>query len=121
MQKSGRDLIQEARSRIRETSADAVRKRLDAAEDLLILDVREADEVRSGMIPGAAWLPRGFLELKFEGLEPSRDRPVVVYCGGGFRSALAADTLRQMGYETVESLDGGFRAWTLAGFPVQRP
>jgi rhodanese-related sulfurtransferase len=121
MAKSGMDLVNEARGRIQETSVEAVRKLVDGKADVVLLDVREADEVAGGLIPGARWVPRGFLELKMEALEPRREREVVVYCAGGVRSALAADTLRQMGYDKVRSMAGGFRTWIGAGHPVQRP
>ena len=86
-----------------------------------VIDVREQDEYVQGYIPGARWIPRGYLELRIEEAVPDRDRPVVVYCAGGTRSALAARSLRELGYTRVESLAGGFTAWKRAGYPFDLP
>lgn len=114
--KSGTDLVNEAKARIREMgAADAL-----AAHEkggTTFLDVRDLQEVNLGRIPGAVHVSRGQLENKIEAVLP-RTTPIVVYCGGGSRSALAADTLRQMGYENVRSLAGGFRSWAEAGGDV---
>lgn len=111
--KSGTDLVTEARTRIREVSpAEALA--LHAKGGTTFLDVRDLQEVNLGRIPGAVHVSRGQLESKVEGVL-SRDTPLVVYCGGGSRSALATDTLRQMGYENVSSLAGGFRGWAESG------
>ena len=111
--KSGTDLINEAKTRIREVSAtDALATH--ARGDTTFVDVRDLQEVNLGRIPGAVHISRGNLENKVEAILP-RDTPLVVYCGGGSRSALAADTLRQMGYTKVSSLAGGFRGWAEAG------
>jgi rhodanese-related sulfurtransferase len=111
--KSGSDLINEAKTRIREVSAkDALATH--SKGDATFLDVRDLQEVNLGKIPGAVHISRGNLEGKVEAIIP-RDTPLVVYCGGGSRSALAADTLRQMGYTAVSSLAGGFRGWAEAG------
>ncbi|SRR5258705_13902031 len=111
--KSGTDLINEARTRIREVSPpDALATH--AKGDATFLDVRDLQEVNLGRIPGAVHISRGNLESKVEAIVP-RDAAVVVYCGGGGRSALAADTLREMGYTNVSSLAGGFRGWAEAG------
>ena len=111
--KSGKELVDEAKSRIRQLNpkdALAAHERGDAT----FLDVRELQEVNLGRIPGAVHISRGSLENKVEAILP-RETPLVVYCGGGSRSALAADTLRQMGYSDVRSLEGGFRGWAEAG------
>ena len=114
--KSGTDLVKEAKARIREVSPqDALA--LHEKGDAKFLDVRDLQEVNLGRIPGAMHISRGNLENKVEAIIP-RDTPLVVYCGGGSRSALAADTLRQMGYENVRSLAGGFRGWAEAGGDV---
>lgn len=111
--KSGTDLINEAKARIREVSAtDALATH--AQGGVTFLDVRDLQEVNLGRIPGAVHISRGNLENKVEAIVP-RDAPLVVYCGGGGRSALAADTLRQLGYTNVSSLAGGFRGWAEAG------
>jgi rhodanese-related sulfurtransferase len=111
--KSGKDLVEEAKARIREVNpkeALAAHERAEAT----FLDVRELQEVNLGRIPGAVHISRGNLENKVEAIIP-RDTPLVVYCGGGSRSALAADTLKRMGYTDVRSLSGGFRGWAEAG------
>lgn len=114
--KSGTDLINEAKSRIKEVSAaDALR--LQAAGGTTFLDVRDQQEVNLGTIPGAVHISRGTLETKIEAVIP-RDAQVVVYCASGNRSALVADTMRQMGYTNASSLAGGFRAWAEAGGDV---
>jgi rhodanese-related sulfurtransferase len=111
--KKGTDLVNEAKARIREISPkDALAAH--AAGSATFLDVREIQEVNLGRIPGAMHISRGNLENKIEAIVP-RDTPLVLYCGGGSRSALATDTLRQMGYENVSSLAGGFRGWAEAG------
>ncbi len=111
--KSGTDLINDAKSRIREVSpSDALATHEQGAATFL--DVRDLQEVNLGRIPGAVHISRGNLEQKVEAIVP-RETPLVVYCGGGGRSALAADTLRQMGYTNVSSLAGGFRGWAEAG------
>ena len=111
--KSGTDLINEAKARIREVSAtDALATH--AQGGVTFLDVRDLQEVNLGRIPGAVHISRGNLENKVEAIVP-RDTPLVVYCGGGGRSALAADTLRQLGYTNVSSLAGGFRGWAESG------
>jgi rhodanese-related sulfurtransferase len=111
--KSGKDLIDEAKARIREVSAQEALA-AHARGEATFLDVRDLQEVNLGRIPGAVHISRGNLENKVEGMVP-RETPLVVYCGGGSRSALAADTLRQMGYSDVRSLSGGFRGWADAG------
>jgi rhodanese-related sulfurtransferase len=114
--KSGTDLVNEAKARIQEVSpSDALS--IHAKGETTFLDVRDLQEVNLGRIPGAMHISRGNLENKIEAIVP-RDTPLVLYCGGGSRSALAADTLRQMGYENVRSLAGGFRGWAEAGGDV---
>ena len=114
--RSGADLVNEAKQRIREIDLDEARSR-HAARDALFVDVREPNESNLGRIPGAAVLPRGTIEVRGEGVLP-RDRTLIVYCAGGSRSALAADTLQTMGYD-VRSLRGGYRAWVEGGGPVE--
>ncbi len=107
--KSGTDLINEAKSRIQEVSA-AEALTAHGSPGVTFLDVRDLQEVNLGRIPNAVHISRGNLENKVEAVVP-RDADLIVYCGGGSRSALAVDTLRQMGYTKVRSLAGGFRAW----------
>lgn len=117
MPKSGQDLINEARSRITEIDAsEAIAAHDDS--DVVFVDVREPNEWNLGHVPGAVHIPRGQLEGKIE-QTVERGRRVVVYCAGGSRSALAADTLKQMGYDRAESLRGGFRAWAEGGGEIE--
>lgn len=118
MFKSGTDLIEEAKRRISEVTAGDVSEMRERGEDVVLLDVREAKEWNLGRIPGAVHLPRGNLETTIEQVVP-RGRKVVAYCASGNRSALAADTMRQMGYENVASLAGGWRAWVESGGDVE--
>ncbi|HEX5831100.1 MAG TPA: LD-carboxypeptidase [Gemmatimonadaceae bacterium] len=117
-QKSGTDLINDAKSRITEVTPQAVRERLERGDAVVYLDVREPNEWNLGHIPGAVHIPRGTLETKVEAMIP-RDQDVVVYCAGGNRSALAADTLQQMGYDKVSSMSDGWRGWVQTGGPVE--
>jgi rhodanese-related sulfurtransferase len=112
--KSGNDLIEEARTRVREVTPEATLARVAADPNVLLLDIREPNEWNLGHAPKALFMPRGTLETTIEGVV-ERDRPIVIYCASGNRSALAADTLQQMGYGDVASLIGGFRGWVEAG------
>ena len=107
---SYRDLLESARRQVSEVDVPTARAQMDARV-LSMLDVREADEVEQGIIPGAVHIPRGFLELRIEDAIPEKDEPVIVYCAGGTRSVLAAKTLADLGYTNVSSLAGGFTAW----------
>jgi rhodanese-related sulfurtransferase len=113
-------LVDAARARIRECTVDDVKRRLDAGERFVLIDVREHEEWARGHLPGARHLCKGIIERDIEAAVPDHDADIVLYCGGGFRSALAADNLRQMGYTRVTSMDGGWRGWTGAGHPVTR-
>ncbi|HEY0970709.1 MAG TPA: LD-carboxypeptidase [Gemmatimonadales bacterium] len=117
-QKSGTDLINEAKQRIREVSPQEVQQMRRDDSDVIYLDVREPNEWNLGRMPGAMHIPRGTLETRVEQMIP-RDSEVVVYCAGGNRSALAADTLQQMGYDKVSSLAGGWRDWVQSGGEVE--
>ncbi|MEO5509767.1 MAG: rhodanese-like domain-containing protein [Longimicrobiales bacterium] len=112
-------LVDEARGRIIETDIRAVRARMDAGEPLNLVDVREDNEYDAGRIPGAIHIGRGVLERDIETAVPDHDEEIILYCGGGFRSALAADNLQRMGYTNVISMDGGFRGWREAGFEIE--
>jgi rhodanese-related sulfurtransferase len=116
--KSGMDLINEAKTRIREVTPQDVQRLQQERADVVYLDVREPNEWNLGRIPGAVHIPRGTLETKVEQVIP-RDREVVIYCAGGNRSALAADTMQQMGYENVSSMSGGWREWVQSGGNVE--
>ena len=112
-------LVDAARADITETDAATVRQRLDDGDSVVLVDVREPYEWDAGHLPGAVALPRGILERDVEAAVPDLATPLVLYCGGGYRSALAAQSLGQMGYTNVESMDGGWRAWTEAGYPTE--
>ncbi|MHB8592923.1 MAG: molybdopterin-synthase adenylyltransferase MoeB [Acidimicrobiales bacterium] len=113
-----RELLNEAKAAIREVQADEVQPRLGEA---VFLDVREADEYEQGALPGAVHVPRGYLEFQVEGRIPDKSAPVVVYCAGGARSAFAAKTLTDLGYQDVVSLAGGFNRWKDEGRPWSTP
>lgn len=110
-------LVQDAKQRIKETTVDAVKQRLDRGERPLILDVREESEYAAGHVPGAVHVGKGVLERDIEEKVPDLAMEVILYCGGGLRSALAADALQKMGYTNVISMDGGMRDWRQKGYP----
>jgi rhodanese-related sulfurtransferase len=105
-------LAQAAKARIKETNVAEVRRRVEAGERFNLIDVRESAEYEAGHIPGARHLSKGLIERDIEKTIPDLDAEIVVYCGGGYRSALAADNLQKMGYTNVISMDGGYRGWT---------
>ncbi|MFQ5724615.1 MAG: rhodanese-like domain-containing protein [Terriglobia bacterium] len=113
-------LVEEARKRVPELTIEQVKEKLDTGEKLRLVDVREAEEYARGHLPGAASVCKGILERDIEKLVPATETPVVLYCGGGYRSALAADNLKKMGYQNVASMRGGWRAWSAAGFPTEK-
>ncbi len=113
-------LVEDAKTRVRETNVHEVKKRLDAGEKFVLVDVREESEWAGGHLPGAVHLGKGVIERDIEQRVPDRSAPLVLYCGGGFRSALAADNLQKMGYTNVISMDGGWKGWTQAGFPTAK-
>ena len=114
-------IVNEARSRIKETTVDEVKKRLDRGDrSFKLVDVREESEWTAGHIPGAMHLGKGVIERDVEQKIPDTAQEIILYCGGGFRSALAADNLRQMGYTNVISRDGGWRGWKEAGLPTEQ-
>jgi rhodanese-related sulfurtransferase len=116
--KTAAQIIADAKARITEVPVDRLVEMLESTKPPILLDVRDQQEVNLGKIPGALHLSRGNLETKIEALVP-RDANVVIYCASGNRSAFAADTLQQMGYNHVASLAGGFRAWAEAGGDVE--
>src|SRR5262245_36695376 len=113
-------LVQEAKRRIRETNVPAVKERQERGEKFVLIDTREESEWQAGHLPGAIHMSKGTIERDIEKRIPDKDAPIVLYCGGGFRSALAADNLQKMGYTNVISMDGGIRAWREAGYPIER-
>jgi len=113
-------LVNDAKTRIKETNVPEMKKRLDAGEQMILVDTREDSEWARGHVPGAIHLSKGVIERDIEKMIPDRSAPIVLYCGGGFRSALAADSIQKMGYTNVLSLDGGWRGWTEAGLPIAK-
>lgn len=130
MPKALSDLVREALAEVREISPEEVRALLDRPDrgGFELIDVREADEFAAGHLPGARHYPRGFLEVKADLVHPKRDawlsadrdRPLILYCGGGHRSALAAQSLQTMGFTRVASLTEGWTGWTKRGYPTER-
>ncbi|MBI1368702.1 MAG: sulfurtransferase [Planctomycetes bacterium] len=114
-------IVNDAKTRIHECTVDDVRAMLEAGEPFVLVDVREESEYAAGHLPGALHLGKGVIERDIEKEIPDPDAPLVLYCGGGFRSALAADNLQKMGYTNVRSMDGGWRGWTEAGLPTEKP
>ena len=113
-------LVADAKRRIKECGIADVRARLDRGESFHFIDVREDDEFACDCAAGARHIGRGVLERDIETLIPDKDAPIVLYCGGGYRSALAADNLQKMGYTNVVSMDGGIRAWREAGYTIEQ-
>ena len=112
-------LVAEAKSRAREVTVQDVKPRLDRGEYFYLVDVREESEWAAGHVLNAIHLGKGVIERDVEQAIPDTSAESILYCGGGFRSALAADNLKKMGYENVVSMDGGFGAWRQAGFPIE--
>ncbi len=112
-------LVEDARKRIAECTVAEVKARLDRGERVHFVDVREDNEFAKDHAKGATHLGRGILERDIETLIPDKHAPIILYCGGGFRSALSADSLRQMGYTDVQSMIGGIKAWREAGYPLE--
>jgi len=113
-------LVEEARKNIRECNVREVKERFDRGEKFQFIDVREDHEFAQDHAAGARHIGRGVLERDIETLIPDKDDEIVLYCGGGFRSALAAESLGKMGYRRLLSMDGGIRAWREAGYPMER-
>lgn len=111
-------LVDDARSRIREVDVDEARRKLESGKARLI-DVREESEWAAGHARGAQHMGKGVIERDVEQSVPHKNAELILYCGGGFRSALATDNLRKMGYTNVSSMAGGWRAWQAAGAPVE--
>lgn len=113
-------LVDDAKTRIEEITPEQVKEKRDSGDDFVLLDIREQDEWAQSHIAGASYLGRGVIERDIEEEYPNTDEEIVLYCGGGYRSALAADNLQKMGYHNVKSLAGGFRSWIEAGYPIEK-
>lgn len=113
-------LVDDAKTRIDEITPEETQQKLKNDDDVVVLDVREQDEWADSRIAGAEYLGRGVIERDIEEEYPDTNQELILYCGGGYRSALAADNLQKMGYHNVKSLAGGFRSWTEAGLPISK-
>ena len=113
-------IVEDTRKRIRGVTIDEVKAKLDRREKFLLIDVREESEYAADHLPGAVHLGKGIIERDVEARVPDQNTPMVLYCGGGFRSALAADNLQKMGYTQVLSMDGGIRGWREKGFSLTK-
>ena len=113
------NLVNDAKKRVRETTPEAVRRRQETGERFHLVDVREDNEWERGHALGAIHMGKGVIERDIERAIPDRGEEIILYCGGGFRSALAADTLAKMGYTNAVSMDGGWKRWRELGFPVE--
>jgi len=113
-------IVEDARSRVKETNVEEVKSKLDRGEKFLLVDVREESEFAKDHLPGAVHLGKGVIERDIESRVPDLNTQMVLYCGGGFRSAMAADNLQKMGYTNVFSMDGGVRGWREKNFPLAR-
>ena len=110
----------DAKASVRETNVEEVKKKIDKGEKFQLVDVREESEFANDHLPGAIHLSKGIIERDIEGRIPDVNAEIVLYCGGGFRSAMAADNLQKMGYKNVISMDGGIREWREKGYPLTK-
>ena len=113
-------IVDDAKTRVRETNVDEVKKRMDRRDKFILVDVREESEYAKDHLPGAIHLGKGVIERDIEERVPELSAEMILYCGGGFRSALAADNLQKMGYTNVISMDGGIRGWREKGYPLTK-
>lgn len=113
-------IVTDAKSRVKECTVADVRAKQAAGTAFVLVDVREDNEFAAGHVPGAIHIGKGVIERDIEAKVPDPHTPLILYCGGGFRSALAADALQKMGYTNVISMDGGWRAWSEQGLPVEK-
>jgi rhodanese-related sulfurtransferase len=113
-------IVDDARSRVKETNVDEVKRRMDRGDKFLLVDVREESEFAKDHLPGAIHMGKGVIERDIEERVPDVNKEMILYCGGGYRSALAADNLQKMGYNNVISMDGGIRGWREKGYPLTR-
>src|SRR5438270_10904309 len=109
-------IVEDAKKRVRETNVDEVKAKMDRGDKFLLVDVREESEFAKDHLPGAVHLGKGIIERDIEERVPELNAPLILDCGGGFRSALAADNLQKMGYTNVISMDGGIRDWRARGY-----
>ena len=114
-------IVNDAKSRVKEIDINGYKDMIQKGQDHLLVDVREDNEWNAGHVMGAMHLSKGTIERDIESKVPEKDTPLVLYCGGGFRSALVADNLQKMGYTNAISLDGGWRALQDAGIPLEKP
>jgi len=112
-------IVQEAKKTVNECTTEDVKARLDTRDKFTLIDVREESEYAAGHAVGAIHISKGVIERDIEKLVPDPATPIVLYCGGGFRSALAADAIQRMGYSNVISMDGGWTAWKGKGYPTE--
>ena len=113
-------IVDDAKSRVKQTDVPAVLARVKSGEKLILVDVREDNEWAKGRIAGSIHIGKGVIERDVEGAIPDKNTEIILYCGGGFRSALSADNMQKMGYKNVISMDGGWRSWVEAGGPVEK-
>lgn len=113
------NIVHAAKTQIVETNVDAVKKQIDAKDDFHLIDVREDNEWARGHLPGAIHIGKGVIERDIERRFPDPTTKLVLYCGGGYRSALAAASLNSMGYTNVQSMDGGISGWCERGYPLE--
>ena len=114
-------LVSSLRDSVKETDLHGLQERKQQPEPFALVDVREESEYRAGHIPEAIWIGKGIIERDIENRIPEKDTEIWLYCGGGFRSVIAADSLQKMGYTNVVSIDGGFRAWLESESPITIP
>lgn len=111
-------IVDDAKTRVRETNVDTIKSRMDRGDKFTLIDVREESEFAKDHLPGAIHLGKGIIERDIEARVPELGAEMILYCGGGFRSALAADNLQKMGYTNVISMDGGIREWREKNYPL---
>lgn len=112
-------IVNDARKRITETNVQEVNDRMDRGDNFHLVDIREESEWAKGHITNAIYIGKGVIERDIEKKIDNTEAEIILYCGGGFRSALAADNLQKMGYSNVSSMDGGYSGWVKAGYPTQ--
>jgi len=113
-------IVDDARSRVKECTIDDVKRRMDRGDKFILVDVREESEYAKDHLPNAIHLGKGVIERDIEARVPDHNSELILYCGGGFRSALAADNLQKMGYTNVISMDGGVRGWREKNYPFTK-